>query len=116
MIWNILLISFFCFQNLRQLSFLCRHIELGDFLSQHIDEISDEYKKRGLVLTLGKNSQDDYYRQETFINVDPILFHNVIINIFENSVKYKDTEHGRLEIEYAVGKDTVEIRLTEAPA
>jgi len=42
-----------------------------------------------------------------------VMFHTVIVNILENSVKYKDTEQAKLLIECLSPDNAVEIRLTD---
>lgn len=84
-----------------------RQFEAGDFLTELTAELSDEYERRGLVLIIIGSVPGAY------INVDPGLFRRVIINILENSVKYKNTEQGRLEIKCYITGNTFEIRLTD---
>ncbi|MDR1108518.1 MAG: HAMP domain-containing histidine kinase [Spirochaetaceae bacterium] len=84
-------------------------IEIGPFLRELIKGLAREYEPRGLVLIRGGSIPGMY------VCVDPVLFRGVIINILENSVKYKDTEQGRIKIECAGDGDNtgVEIRLTD---
>jgi signal transduction histidine kinase len=82
-------------------------IEIGKFLIELAKELACEYEQRGLTLIMGGIIQDKY------VSIDTVLFRSVIINILENSVKYKDTEQCRVEIECTVGNNTVEIRLAD---
>jgi signal transduction histidine kinase len=89
--------------------------EIGVFLTELVKGLAGEYEQRGLVLEMGGSIPG------TYVGIDPVLFRSVIINILENSVKYKDTEQGRIKIECtgdsAAGNtgntETVEIRLTD---
>jgi signal transduction histidine kinase len=67
-------------------------VNCGAMIEDCIDELSDEYERRGLTL-VAQNLPGDIY-----INIDPILFRRVIINIFENAVKYKTAEKGHIII------------------
>jgi signal transduction histidine kinase len=84
-----------------------RKIDLGKVLTEIIAELSDEYERRGLTLTVSG------IKQGVHVNLDPVLFRSVIVNILENSVKYKDVKQGRLEIECSVSGRMAEIRLTD---
>jgi signal transduction histidine kinase len=86
-------------------------IEIGTFLIELAKGLAWEYAPRGLVLETGSIIQGKY------VSVDPVLFRSVIINVLENSVKYKNTEQGRIKIE-CTGDNTgdnaaVEIRFTD---
>lgn len=74
-----------------------------------IEELSLEYEQRGLTLVTQKLSHDMY------INIDPLLFRRVIINIFENTVKYKTAEKGHIAIDCSPDSETknMEISLTD---
>ncbi|MDR1046683.1 MAG: hypothetical protein LBL64_02840 [Treponema sp.] len=48
-----------------------------------------------------------------FVNIDPVLFRNVVVNILENSAAYKDAEHGRIEIKTGMVDSMAEIRMTD---
>jgi signal transduction histidine kinase len=92
-------------------------IEIGAFLAELTKGLAREYEQRGLVLITGGIIPGKH------VSIDPALFRSVIVNILENSVKYKDTEQGRIKIECTGGNTgnntgntentTVEIRLTD---
>ncbi|GHU61912.1 hypothetical protein FACS189445_4400 [Spirochaetia bacterium] len=85
-------------------------IDLGRTLTEMLGELADEYGRRRLVII-----QDDVpSRGETiFVNADYLQLRNVIINILENSVKYKNTEKGVITVSYSVSGSTAEITLTD---
>jgi signal transduction histidine kinase len=87
--------------------FNLKTVDIGSLLSEITADISDEYAKQGLTIEFTGITQGVY------VNLDPVLFHTVIVNILENSVKYKDSETGRLCIVCRIAGDTVEIRLTD---
>jgi signal transduction histidine kinase len=82
-------------------------INIGMFVSDMVSEISGEYIKRGLVVELPETAQN------LPVNIDPVLFRNVIVNIIENSAVYKDAEQGRVEIKISVADNMVKIRLAD---
>jgi signal transduction histidine kinase len=81
--------------------------DIGLFITNIALELSDEYLKRGLEVEFTKTAQN------FFVNIDPVLFRNVIVNILENSAAYKDAEHGRLEIKTGTVDTMAEIRMTD---
>jgi signal transduction histidine kinase len=84
-----------------------RKIDIGKALTEITAELSDEYERRGLTLIARG------IKQGLHANLDPVLFRSVIVNILENSVKYKDVKQGRIEIEWSVSGKMAEIRLTD---
>jgi signal transduction histidine kinase len=77
-----------------------------------IEELSCEYERRGLVIVARE------LPEHIHIDIDPILFSRVLINIFENAVKYKTVETGHIaisctEIESGGRTKNVEITLAD---
>jgi signal transduction histidine kinase len=92
----------------------CKTFDAGPLVADMIMELADEYAKRGLTVELGE------IERNIFVNIDPVLFRTVIINVLENSVKYKNSDQGRLTISCLpvqkgiyVSEDGIEIRLTD---
>jgi signal transduction histidine kinase len=76
------------------------------------EELSEEYERRGLVIVAST------LPEHIHIDIDPILFSRVLINIFENTIKYKTAEKGHIaisctEIESSGGTKNVEITLAD---
>ncbi|MDR1248646.1 MAG: HAMP domain-containing histidine kinase [Treponema sp.] len=86
---------------------ILKNLDIGLFIRDVVSELSGNYFKRGLAVELSETAQN------AFVSVDPVLFHNVITNILENSVCYKDAEQGRIEIRTGIVKTMVEIRLAD---
>jgi signal transduction histidine kinase len=82
-------------------------IDLGRTLMEMLAELTDEYGRRGLTIIQDQNIEN------IFINADYLQLRDVIINILENSVKYKDTEKGVLRVSSSVSGSTAEIALTD---
>jgi signal transduction histidine kinase len=82
-------------------------VDFGMFVSGMASELSGEYIKRGLTVELSETAQNLY------VNIDPVLFRNVIVNILENSAVYKEAEQGRIEIRISIVGSMAEIRLTD---
>jgi signal transduction histidine kinase len=82
-------------------------LDIGQFVSGMVSELSGEYIKRGLTVELSETAKN------LPVNIDPALFRNVFVNILENSAAYKEAEQGRIEIKISAAGDMVEIRLTD---
>ncbi|GHV82195.1 hypothetical protein AGMMS49991_07530 [Spirochaetia bacterium] len=82
-------------------------VNCGAMIEDYIAELSGEYERRGLALTVQELPEDIH------ISIDPLLFHRVIINIFENAVKYKTTEKGAIRLEAAQKAGMAEITFTD---
>jgi signal transduction histidine kinase len=84
-----------------------QNLDMGLFFQDAVSELSGYYDKRGLTIELCE------IMPNVFVSIDPVLFRNVITNILENSVLYKDTERGRIEISVGIIGAVVEIRLAD---
>ncbi|MCL2008648.1 MAG: HAMP domain-containing histidine kinase [Treponema sp.] len=84
-----------------------RKTEIGSAISEMIEDLIAEYNERGLKIEL------DDIPKEIFANVDVFLLRNVIINIIENSVKYKTKERGLFAIKSAIKDNTVILNFSD---
>jgi signal transduction histidine kinase len=82
-------------------------LDIGSAVSGIINGLAEEYMHKGLFLTIGQNASD------IFINADAMWLRNVIINILENSAKYKTAEIGRVTVECDASAGSVEIVLAD---
>jgi signal transduction histidine kinase len=82
-------------------------LNIGQFMRDAVSELSGYYLKKGLAITLSETTQ------KIFARIDPVLFHNVITNILENSAAYKDAEQGRIEIKMRTVNAMTEIRFAD---
>jgi signal transduction histidine kinase len=87
--------------------FSFRRFELTRTLSDMVDELEEEYSRRGLDISIIDNSES------IFVSVDVSHFRRVLINILENSVKYKERETGHMEISISLVNNFVEVRLAD---
>ena len=87
---------------LDQYPLLLRPLELSAWLGQLTDEVREEYRQRGLELSV----------QSTPVTVraDPEQLRRVVVNILDNSAKYKTRPVGRVEI--TVDEEETAARLT----
>jgi signal transduction histidine kinase len=67
-------------------------VDLREAVREIADEVSEEYAAAGLEITAAKRGAP------VFVNIDALQMRNVLINIFENSLKYKDKEICRLDM------------------
>jgi signal transduction histidine kinase len=69
-----------------------RNVDIVSSISDIIEDTISEYAARGLDIRLAEMPDG------AFVFADTLWLRNVIINIFENSVKYKTKEQGQIEI------------------
>jgi len=67
-------------------------VDIGDELDKMVAGFADEYKERGLTVTLVEKEPG------LFVSVDIVQFRNVIQNILDNSVKYSDKDDAQAGI------------------
>jgi signal transduction histidine kinase len=79
-------------------------VDLRAVASEIVSGAADEYSENGLHISVSGDSSP------VFVNIDAMQMRRVLINIFENSLKYRDKEHGRLVIN--VGSEGREAVLT----
>ena len=72
-----------------------------------IDDSLSEYASRGLTIKFTKKPKNIY------VLADVLMLRNVIINILENSVKYKTKKQGQMNISAAVENNSVLLCLTD---
>jgi len=92
--------SLFLFAKLDTGEFPCsmERVNLAATISEIVDELKDEYSNRGLDIAPVRSCGGLY------VNIDVAQMRSVIINIFENSVKYKNRARGKISVE-AIEKD-----------
>ncbi|WP_298836757.1 sensor histidine kinase [Clostridium sp.] len=81
--------------------------DIGKELSNMIVNLKEEYKKKGLIITLIQNVKDIY------VQADIVQLRNAVINILENSVKYKNIEQCQMRILCEADDNNVEIKLED---
>jgi len=82
-------------------------VEIGKVLSDFCEQVTNEYKERGLFLSF-RNSD-----VQLFSNIDIGQFRSVLSNILENSVKYKINDDVKSEVEYYQSDSNIEITITD---
>lgn len=70
-----------------------QNVTIGKYLADLIEGVTEEYRQRGLKITLGVHSY------QTQAAVDPEQLRTVFINIIENTVKYGHPSDNQLLIE-----------------
>ena len=84
-----------------------RKVDIGLAISDMIEDSASEYERRGLSIKLSEMPKNIY------VNADVQMFRNVIINILENSVKYKTLDQGQMEISIICNNDSVLLRMAD---
>lgn len=67
-------------------------VDIGKELSNIVVNLSEEYKEKGLIIKMTQNVKD------ICIQADIVQLRNAVINVLENSVKYKNKEQGQMKI------------------
>ena len=84
-----------------------RPLDIYPALSYMTDDFISEYASRGLEIILQEMQKDIY------VSADVLMLRNVIINIIENSVKYKIKEQGQIQISAEVENNFFSLRLKD---
>jgi signal transduction histidine kinase len=82
-------------------------VPLMPVITDMIEEVTWEYDQRGLVVHITESHRD------VCVLADTLWLRNVIINILENSVRYKTKERGTIEISADVVNDSVFLRFSD---
>ena len=81
-------------------------VDIGVELDKMIAEFTDEYKDRGLAVSLKETTQG------VFVSVDIVQFRNVVQNILENTVKYGRKDNAHTEIFCRKSNNSKQISIT----
>ena len=84
-----------------------RTADIALAISDMIEDSIPEYAARGLDIKIGEMPK------KIFVSADVLLLRNVIINILENSVKYKVKEQGQIEISATIVNNDVLLRFAD---
>lgn len=93
--------------DLGRLEFDLMPLNVYDYIHDFISDAGPVYEARGLRLSL----LTPRITQKT--KVDYNQFKRVITNIFENSLKYKNTEMGKLDVYISATSDIIKIKLVD---
>ena len=78
--------------DMNEFSFSPHRFDIRRAISHMIEELTEEYEMQGLKITIAEGTEN------IFVNIDIEHFRRVVVNILENSAKYKEKESGHLEI------------------
>jgi signal transduction histidine kinase len=82
-------------------------VDIGEELSNIAVNLYEEYKGKGLIITMMQNVKD------ICIQADIVQLRNAVINVLENSVKYKNKEQGQMKMSCEDNGNYVSIRLED---
>jgi len=82
-------------------------VDIGDELDEMIAGFADEYKERGLAISLKEKTQG------VFVSIDTVQFKNIVQNILDNSVKYGGKDNARVEISCGGNENSVSITIKD---
>jgi signal transduction histidine kinase len=72
-------------------------VDLTSLVSEVVDSLMEEYGNRGLEISLSQSSLSRT-PENLCVEIDAMQMRYIMINIFENSVKYKNKERGKMRI------------------
>ncbi|MFP3090744.1 HAMP domain-containing histidine kinase [Treponema sp. TIM-1] len=84
-----------------------RRVPLMPAIRDMIEEVAQEYDQRGLTVHITESHRD------VFVLADMIWFRNVLINILENSVRYKTKDPASMEISAGIVNNSVFLRFAD---
>jgi signal transduction histidine kinase len=77
-------------------------VDLTSVVSEVIESLRDEYEARGLEISLSRKTEGVY------VEIDAMQMRYIMINIFENSAKYKTKERGKMDVAVSENEDNSE--------
>jgi signal transduction histidine kinase len=99
--------------------FMFSKLDMGEFpftphrfdimraISDMVEELVEDYEIQGLDITITDNPEN------IFVNTDVAQLRRVLINIFDNSVKYKEKDTGHMEITASLANNFVLIKFAD---
>jgi signal transduction histidine kinase len=87
--------------------FFPRRFDIMAALSDMIEELTEEYTMRGLHIVIAEKIEN------IFVYADAVHLRRVIINILDNSARYKEKEAGYMEISVNVDGSFVQLRFAD---
>jgi len=81
--------------------------DIGKWLSDFVNAVSDEYRQKGLQIIIAENIQG------VVVRADSVQLRNVLTNILENSLKYGNKERGIMSAACREDNANVMITLTD---
>ena len=82
-------------------------LDIGLAVSDMVEDFIPEYEAQGLSIRLAKMPEN------AIVCADVLLLRNVIMNLLENSVKYKIKEQGQMEVSAEVINNSVLLRFAD---
>jgi signal transduction histidine kinase len=82
-------------------------VNLTAVASEVVESLSDEYKSRGLEIALSREAED------LWVDIDAVQMRYIMINIFENSVKYKNKEQGKMRVTVSPNQENAAMIFTD---
>lgn len=81
-------------------------VDLGQEIMRVVGEARDEYRESGLLIDIAENLPN------ADVEIDKTLFRNILQNIFENSLKYKDKGKDNVHVDVKLQRKSDHIEIT----
>jgi signal transduction histidine kinase len=88
-----------------------QHFDIICALSDITEELSDEYASKGLIIGIADTTTVN--PDNIIVYTDVTHFRRVVINILENSAKYKEKETGCLNISVSLVSNSIHIKFSD---
>ncbi|MDR1978857.1 MAG: HAMP domain-containing histidine kinase [Synergistaceae bacterium] len=75
-----------------ELPYHIERVDLASVVSEVVENLSEEYESRGLDISLSRGTE------KVWVDIDVMQMRCVMINIFENSSKYRNKERGKMSV------------------
>jgi signal transduction histidine kinase len=82
-------------------------VDIGKELEKMVDGFIDEYREKGLDISLKENIQG------AFVSIDVVQFKNIMQNILDNSLKYSNVENACADLFCTVSNDAATITIND---
>jgi signal transduction histidine kinase len=83
------------------------HVDLASVVSEVVESLADEYKGRGLDIALSRSTAP------VCVEIDAMQMRYIMINIFENSVKYKNKKRGKMNVTVSGDEENATVIFTD---
>lgn len=93
--------------DLEEFPLLIEPIRLDEMIGNLLDEIGEEYAKKGLVIAWSGTSE------AVTIRADRQWLRNVVVNVAENSVQYKNKAMGHMRVSLRADDDVAVLRMED---
>jgi len=90
-----------------EFSFSPQRFDIMRVISEMIEELAEEYAMKGLAITVNDSPKN------VFVHADVTQFRRVLVNILENSARYREKETGHMEISASLENNFLQLKFAD---